>query len=102
MLDQNGLGEKVGKMLITSLITEIATQGKGELPFSEEEFRKAENSIKSEKDSIAYEIYTSMYNGIFDSFNHGQAMYQQFQNGCFRYLNKLEKLIQAEKFEATF
>lgn len=102
MLDQNGLGEKVGKMLITSLITEIATQGKGEFPFSEEEFRKAENSIKSEKDSIAYEIYTSMYNGIFDSFNHGQAMYQQFQNGCFRYLNKLEKLIQAEKFEATF
>lgn len=77
-------GQEVGKLLIASMLHDIKCQtGKeGKKPlFSPSDFAKIEDSLTSDQDCLVYGVYRDLYSSIIDSFNHGQGLYQQFENG---------------------
>lgn len=80
-------GAEVGKALIASVIHDakhIRDPQRKPL-FSQSDFDKMEESIKSEKDYAIYAVYRDLYDGLIDAYNRGLCNYQQFNNGYFRH-----------------
>lgn len=80
-------GAEVGKALISSIVHDIKHQGEPNSKplFSQSDFDKMENSLNTERDFLTYGVYRDIYSGIIDTYNRGQALYQQFYNGYYRY-----------------
>lgn len=82
-------GKEVGKALVASIVHDIKHQNEPDYKplFSQADFDKMENSLNTERDYIVYGCYRAIYSSLIDTYNRGQAIYQQFYNGYSRYLN---------------
>lgn len=91
-------GEEVGKALIASLLNDIKNQGQEyELLFTQEDFSRMEDSLKTERDFTAYGVYRDIYSSIVDHYNKANALHQQFYNGYYRYLMHLDGATRADE-----
>ena len=81
-------GAEVGKLLILNYLNDMEQQRKGntdyEPLFSQAEFNKMVNSLETERQITAYQVYIAIYKYVIDGYNKCQAYEQQFQNGFFR------------------
>lgn len=84
-------GKEVGQLLIASLLNDIKQQEQAEKKplFTQSEFEDMERSITTDKEYSVYGVYKDLYASIIDSYNRGQAIYQQFYNGY----NRLNAMI---------
>lgn len=93
-------GAEVGKLLILNFINDMEHHKQGiteyEPLFSQAEFNKMVNSLETERQITAYQVYIAIYKFINDGYNKCQAYEQQFQNGFFRYKNALVASIDQE------
>lgn len=85
-------GEEVGKALLSSIIYDINHGNEPNFSplFSQADFEKMENSLKTEQERSIYSVYKNIYQALIDSYNRGQGLYQQFWHGYYRYKNTLE------------
>ena len=85
-------GEEVGKALLSSIIYDINHGNEPNFSplFSQADFEKMENSLKTEQERAIYSVYKNIYQALIDSYNRGQGLYQQFWHGYYRYKNTLE------------
>lgn len=91
-------GEEVGKALIASLLNDIKYQGQEHNQlFSQADFDKMESSLNTNRDYLAYGVYSDIYRTIVDAYNRGQGLYQQFYNGYYQYLIHLKDAMRADK-----
>lgn len=91
-------GEEVGKALIASLLNDIKNQGREYEPlFSQEDFSRMEDSLKTERDFTAYGVYRDIYGSIVDHYNKANALHQQFYNGYYRYMMYLSQAMNADQ-----
>lgn len=96
-------GEEVGKLLIASMLNDIKQleQQNKEPLFSQSDFEKIESTLTSDRDYITYGVYRDLYSSIIDSFNRGQAIYQQFFNGYSRLFAELREAQNADDAQAS-
>lgn len=89
---KNWSGEEVGKALLSSIIYDINHGNEPNFSplFSQADFEKMENSLKTEQERSIYSVYKNIYQALIDSYNRGQGLYQQFWHGYYRYKNTLE------------
>ena len=92
-------GKEVGKALILSLVNDILHQREPDYKplFSPSDFERMESSIDTERDYLHYSIYRDIYSGLLEAHNHRQGLYQQFHNGCNRYVIYLKDALIADK-----
>lgn len=97
-------GDELGKILMSSVIHDIKQVKEGKEPkplFNQADFEALEGSLNTNTDYMAYGIYTDIYSSIIDSYNRGQAQYQQFLQSFHRLLHYLTQLENADKAELS-
>lgn len=84
-------GEEVGKALVASVVHDIKHKGEPDFKplFTQADFDKMESSLNTERDYLVYGCYRDIYSSIIDTYNRGQAFFQQFFNGYSRYSNAM-------------
>lgn len=84
-------GEEVGKALVASVVHDIKHKGEPDFKplFTQADFDKMESSLNTDRDYLVYGCYRDIYSSIIDTYNRGQAFYQQFYNGYSRYSNAM-------------
>lgn len=91
-------GEEVGRALIASFLHDIKHSGTEYEPlFTQADFSNMENSLTTETDFTEYGVYRQIYSSLVESYNGGQAYYQQFYNGFYRSLMYLIQAMNADK-----
>jgi hypothetical protein len=99
LLNKKGwTGAEVGKALVKSIVHDIKHRDEPDFKplFSQSDFDKMESSIKTEREYLTYGVYRDIYSGLIDAFNSGQAQYQQFYNGYYRYAMYLQDALKAD------
>ena len=92
-------GAEVGKILIASFAHDTRNKGnaKAEPLFTQADFNRMTDSLKTEQQIGAYLVYEKIYSSCIDSFNIGQAYEQQFLHGYYRLLMELDRVMQADR-----
>lgn len=83
-------GSEVGKALVASVVHDFKHQKDPDYKplFTQADFDKMESSL-TEGDFLIYGCYRDIYSSIIDTFNRGQALFQQFYNGYSNYSNAM-------------
>lgn len=83
-------GSEVGKALVASVVHDFKHQKDPDYKplFTQADFDKMESSL-TEGDFLVYGCYRDIYSSIIDTFNRGQALFQQFYNGYSHYSNAM-------------
>ncbi len=90
-------GKEVGKVLIYSLITDHRRKDNSNLQqlCEPNKFYEMLNSLKNNSSEYnKYLVYSDSYNGILESYDYGQAMYQQMHHAYYRILTDLQFILQ--------
>ena len=84
-------GDEVGKALVASAVHDFKHQKDPDYKplFTQADFDKMESSLNTDRDYLIYGCYRDIYSSIIDTFNRGQALFQQFYNGYSRYSNAM-------------
>lgn len=96
-------GKEVGQLLIASMLNDIKQIRQEEKTplFTQAEFENIENSLSTDNDFLTYGVYRDLYSSIIDSYNRGQAAFQQFFNGFARLCSEIEQLERAESAQGS-
>lgn len=93
-------GKEVGQLLIYSVLHDIKNYESKTEPFiSQSVFNNMIKSLNTDKDINTYNIYSALYTGLVDSYNRGEALYQQFYNGFNSLLMDLREVQNTENFK---
>lgn len=87
-------GAEVGKALFANLIHEV-TEGSSLL--TQKEFNQLENGIATEKDYSEYNVYSTLFHSIVNSYNKGVYLIDKFDSGIVHYANILFQCMQADR-----
>lgn len=99
LLNKKGwTGKEIGQLLIASLLNDIKQKDKEEkeLLFTQKEFEDMESTLRTDRDFTVYGVYRDLYSSLVDSYNRGQALYQQFSNGYYHLFTELREVQTAE------
>jgi len=90
-------GAELGKLLLANLMNDIDKNGTDYEPlFSQAEFEKMLDSIKTAPQITAYNVYNNICNFIINYYNRKEASRQQFYHGFFRLFMYLRNAQTAE------
>lgn len=100
LLNKKGwTGQEVGQLLMASVLHDIKGQGKGKPLFSQQQFRKIEASLTTDRERLSYGVYRDLYGSIINLFNRTQGLNQQFYNGYNYLIRKLLALTNRQSAE---
>lgn len=95
-------GKTVGKALFSSFLHDFAHRNEAQHKplYTQAQFNRMVDSLKSEQEHRIYLRYVSLYTGILEEQTRAQGFFQQAQNGMLRLCIHLREVRRAEAAEA--